>query len=307
VLAYQYAGGALNFQVAPFVRYSQTRFTPDPQGGDLIFSGVADRSRLSSLATGVQADGSYKLSDAHTLRFGLFFQNERTRSLVTSRVFPVDGAGNQTSDVPITITDKGGRNGQLYGVYLQDEWSLSPTLTLNYGVRFDAVRAYTREQQVSPRANLVWKPGGGTTLHLGYARNFTPPPQELIAAPTLALFTGTTKQPQNMTAGPVRAEREHYFDGGVEQVIAPGFKVGLSWQGSTTFVHDKGRSIPLGAFEPLAGISDIRLISLQKRPGAVRVGGADLGRQRRRRSRIWPPPRLPQRVLRPAHPRSAQL
>ena len=227
VLAYQYAGGALNFQIAPFVRYSQTRFTPDPQGGDLIFSGVADRSRLSSLAVGVQADGSYKLSDSHMLRFGLFVQNERTRSLVTSRVFPVDGDGNQTSDVPITITDKGGRNGQLYGIYLQDEWSLTPTLTLNYGVRFDAVRAYTNEQQVSPRVNLVWKPSDGTTLHLGYARNFTPPPQELIAAPTLALFNGTTKETEIATADPVRAEREHYFDAGVQQIVLPGLKIGL--------------------------------------------------------------------------------
>jgi len=231
VLAYQYAGGALNFQVAPFVRYSQTRFTPDPQGGDLIFTGVADRSRLSSLTAGIQADGSYKLSDTHMLRFGLFAQNERTRSLVTSRVFPVDNSlptdDKQTSDVPITITDKGGRNGQLYGIYLQDEWSLTPRLTLNYGVRFDAVRAYTREQQVSPRVNLVWKPSDGTTFHLGYARNFTPPPQELIAAPTLALFNGTTKEPEIATADPVRAEREHYFDAGLEQKLLPGLKIGL--------------------------------------------------------------------------------
>ena len=227
VLAYQYAGDALNFQIAPFVRYSQTRFTPDPQGGDLILSGVADNSRLSSLTAGVQADGSYKLSDSHTLRFGVFFQNERTRSLVTSRVFAVDASGTQTSDVPLSITDRGGRNGQLYGVYLQDEWSITPTLTLNFGARFDAVRAYTREQQVSPRVNMVWKPASGTTFHLGYARNFTPPPQELIAAPTLALFAGTTKETEIATADPVRAEREHYFDGGVEQVVAPGFKIGI--------------------------------------------------------------------------------
>ncbi len=231
MLAYQYAGGALNFQVAPFVRYSQTRFTPDPQGGDLILGGVADNSRLSSLTAGVQADGSYKLSDSHMLRFGLFFQNERTRSTVTSRVFAIDtlpsGDIVQTSDTPLSITDAARRNGQLYGIYLQDEWSLTPTLTLNYGARFDAVRAYTREQQVSPRVNMVWKPGEGTTFHLGYARNFTPPPQELIAAPTLALFAGTTKAPEIMTADPVRAEREHYFDGGVQQAIAPGFKVGL--------------------------------------------------------------------------------
>jgi outer membrane receptor protein involved in Fe transport len=233
VFAWQYAGDALNFQIAPFVRYSQTRFTPDSQGGDLILAGVADNSRLSSLTTGVQADGSYKLSDNHMVRFGLFFQNERTRSNVASQVFAVEtnpndpNFGNQTSDLPLSIIDSGGRNGQLYGVYLQDEWSLSSTLTLNYGARFDAVRAYTSEQQLSPRINMVWKPTSGTTFHIGYARNFTPPPQELVAAPTLALLAGTTKATEIATADPVRAEREHYFDAGVQQVLAPGLKVGL--------------------------------------------------------------------------------
>lgn len=227
VLSYQYAGDALNFQIAPFVRYSQTRFTPDPLGGDLILAGVSDNSRLSSLTAGVQADGSYKVSDSHTLRFGLFFQNERTRSAVTSLVFRTDANGNQTSDVPLSISDSGGRNGQLYGAYLQDEWTLSPTLTLNYGARFDAVRAYTREQQFSPRVNLVWKPGADTTLHIGYARNFTPPPQELVSAPTLALFARTTKAPDITTADPVLAEREHYFDAGLTHKLAPGLSVGL--------------------------------------------------------------------------------
>ncbi|NWM59897.1 TonB-dependent receptor, partial [Escherichia coli] len=86
---------------------------------------------------------------------------------------------------------------------------------------------YTSEQQLSPRVNMVWKPLEGTTFHLGYARNFTPPPQELVAAPTLALFAGTTKGPAITTDDPVRAEREHYFDGGVQQVLAPGLKVGI--------------------------------------------------------------------------------
>lgn len=227
VVSYQLAGDALDLQIAPFVRYSQTRFRPDPNGGDLILAGVADNSRLSSLAAGVQADGSYKLGDTHHLRFGLFFQNERTRTSVISRVFSVDAAGNQTSDMPLTITDTGGRSGQLYGIYLQDEWTLTPKLTLNFGARFDAVRAYTQEQQLSPRVNLVWQAGSGTTFHIGYARNFTPPPQELVSARTVALFNGTTGASDVLTAGAVRSEREHYFDVGFAQTILPGFKIGL--------------------------------------------------------------------------------
>lgn len=230
VLSYQYAGDSIDVQIAPFVRYSQTRFTADPNLGDVIFNGFADAARLSSLATGVQADASKKFGANHIVRFGLFAQNERTRSQIVSRVLPgtFDADGNffQSSDVPLIITDRGGRNGQLYGIYLQDEWTLSPTLTLNYGARFDMVRAYTREQQLSPRANLVWRPTPRTTFHIGYARNFTPPPQELIAAPTLALFDDTAKQSSHL-ADPVRAEREHYFDAGFEQKLVPGLKVGI--------------------------------------------------------------------------------
>jgi tetratricopeptide (TPR) repeat protein len=53
--------------------------------------------------------------------------------------------------------------------------------------------------------------------------------------------------------------------------LGPGFKIGISWQGSPTFVHDKGRSIPLAAFAPLAELDGVRLISLQKRPGAEQI------------------------------------
>ncbi len=227
VAAYQYAGDRLNFEVAPFVRYSQTKFTTDPNHGDIILNGFADASRLSSLAAGVQSDGSLNVAKNHTVRFGVFFQNEHTRSDVVSSVLPVDTAGEQTSDVPLTIIDKHSKSGQLYGVYLQDEWKLAPSLTLNYGARYDVIHAFTHESQLSPRANLVWNPAPLTTLHAGYARNFTPPPQELIAPSTLALYKGTTKQPEIEQADPVKAEREHYFDAGVEQRFNGGLKLAV--------------------------------------------------------------------------------
>ena len=231
VAAYQYAGTNLNFEVAPFIRYSQTKFAPDPNHGDIILNGFADASRLSSLAAGVQSDASLQIGKMHTARFGIFVQNEHTTSNIVSNVLPTDcsvlAIPNCDPETPFAITDRHSKNGQLYGVYLQDEWKLTPKLTLNYGARYDIVRAYTHESQLSPRANLVWNPAPLTTLHLGYARNFTPPPQELIAPSTLALYKGTTKQPEIEVGGPVKAEREHYFDAGVEQRFTGGFKLGL--------------------------------------------------------------------------------
>jgi outer membrane receptor protein involved in Fe transport len=234
VLAYQYAGSSFNAQVSPFIRYTQTRFTPDPQMGDVIFNGFADAATLSGLAAGVQADASQELGSTHVLRFGVFFQNEHTRSTIVSSVLPICTdpeagceLGMQTSDVPFSITDKGGKTGQLYGVYVQDEWKLTPTLTLNYGARFDLVHSFAHESQISPRANLVWRVTPLTTFHIGYARNFTPPPQELISLRDVALFNGTTKQSEIEAADPVKAEREHYFDAGVEQRINGGLKLAI--------------------------------------------------------------------------------
>ena len=58
---------------------------------------------------------------------------------------------------------------------------------------------------------------------------------------------------------------------GWQKRLGGGFKIGIAWQGNPAFVHDRGRSIPLASFAPLADVPDVRLISLQKRPGAEQI------------------------------------
>ena len=50
-----------------------------------------------------------------------------------------------------------------------------------------------------------------------------------------------------------------------------GFKVGIVWRGSPVFRNDRARSFPLSCFEPLAGLPDVRLISLQKGAGVEQL------------------------------------
>lgn len=57
----------------------------------------------------------------------------------------------------------------------------------------------------------------------------------------------------------------------------PGFRVGLAWQGHPTAAIDAGRSIPLAALAPLAGVPGVRLIALQKHHGLDQLDGLPAG------------------------------
>jgi outer membrane receptor protein involved in Fe transport len=226
VLSLQKHIDTVDVQVSLFDRTSALHFSPD-WVGDLLFNGIAQQASRQDVATGAQADASWRINDAHTLRAGFLAQVEQATADTVSSVLPVDAAGAQTATTPLSIVDEQNSAGGLYGFYAQDEWRLLPTLTLNYGARFDAVEQFTHESQVSPRINLVWKPVTGTTLHIGYARYFVPPPFESLTPETIAKFLGTTAAPEVTQDSTVRAERSNYFDAGVSQVVVPGLTVGV--------------------------------------------------------------------------------
>ncbi|HEY4029155.1 MAG TPA: hypothetical protein VGM25_02330, partial [Caulobacteraceae bacterium] len=85
---------------------------------------------------------------------------------------------------------------------------------------------YRDENQVSPRVNAVWEQGG-TAVHAGYARYFSPPPFELVATQTIGKFAGTSAAAPNDQSTTPYAERDDYYDMGVVQKLGSHFSVGL--------------------------------------------------------------------------------
>ncbi len=225
VLSFQKQAGALDFQVSPYVRYGRIAFTAD-RTRDLVFQGVAADVTERFLTAGIQADSSYALASDHTVRFGLIAQHTAEHRDSDTLVFAVDGDGAQSSKTPIRIADAADNGAWEAGLYLQDEWKLTPSLTLNYGARYDRFDAnFDHEGQFSPRANLVWAASAATTLHLGYARYFAPPTAQYLSPASLSKFAGTTEAPETFTATPTRVERSDYLDAGIQQVLRPGWQV----------------------------------------------------------------------------------
>jgi outer membrane cobalamin receptor len=226
ILSLQKQMGDVDLQTSYFTRYSSLYYTPDPLG-DLLFTGLAQTAARSSWANGVQADASWRVNDRHTLRAGVLAQIERSVGKSNSLVLPVDAGGVQPSDTPFGIAESSGKTGAMYGVYVQDEWRILPSVTINYGARFDVVDEYTHDQDASPRVNVVWQATPTTTIHGGYSRYFTPPPFELVGNATIGKFLGTTAAASGTQNDVAKAERSHYFDVGISQVILPGLTVGV--------------------------------------------------------------------------------
>jgi outer membrane receptor protein involved in Fe transport len=247
----------IDVQISAFSRRSTLDFSPDWLG-DLLFNGIAQQASRVDLANGVQADGSWRVDDNHTLRAGFTVQAEQATANSLSSVLPVDATGTPTTDQPFLVNNGLYSIGELYGVYVQDEWHILPKVTLNYGLRFDAVEEFTHESQVSPRINLVWQPTSDTTLHAGYSRYFVPPPYEALTPGTIASFLNTTAAPAVTQDSVVRAERSNYFDAGVSQVILPGLTVGIDYyyKQSTNLIDEGqfGAPIILTAFNYANGL-----------------------------------------------------
>ena len=229
-------------QLSVFGRYSSLKFQPDLLA-DLLYTGIAQTAAKKDAAGGVQAEGVYHLSQAHTLRGGLIVQIDRASSNTSSRVLPLDEDGAQTTDQPINIQDDGFRTSRSYSVYAQDEWALRPNLTLNYGLRFDQFNGFRSENQVSPRANLVWLPIEGTTVHAGFARYFSPPPFELVASTSVTKFDNTTAAGSSDLSTTPYAERNNYYDVGVSQKLSSAVTIAID-----TYYSKSKRLVDEGQF-----------------------------------------------------------
>jgi len=121
VISYLHTTDQVTVQLSLFARYSTLDFTPDVLG-DLLFNGIAQNASKTDTAGGLQAEGVYHLSDAHTLRAGVIIEVDRSTSQTRSQVIPLSPVtGLQTSTTPETIVDNGNRTAESYSVYLQDE------------------------------------------------------------------------------------------------------------------------------------------------------------------------------------------
>ena len=176
-----------------------------------------------------------------------------------STVLPLDGDGNAV-DAPFFLGSAAQKTGVLAGVYVSDEYRLTPTITVTGGLRFDYAAQFVNADQLSPRLGVVWAATPTTSVHLGYSRYFTPPELALSFPTDLGPFTNTTLQPGIANSSPVKPERAHYVDVGIDQQFTRTFSGGIDvyYKNATNLLDDGqfGQALVLTAFNYARAYND---------------------------------------------------
>lgn len=188
----------------------------DPAGPAVSIAGVATFGRLSGSPTGrknrlYEAVDNFSIrAGAHTLRAGVdFLYNDNVitfpRAMRGSYSFPsmasfLSGVYNNTG---FTQTFGNGVVPQANpnaGLYVQDEWKVTPALTFNSGLRYDLQfmdKIATDTNNISPRVGFAWTPfrARRTVVRGGYGIFYDRVPLRALANALLSSGNTTSLTP----------------------------------------------------------------------------------------------------------------
>jgi hypothetical protein len=162
---------------AQFARGDLKAPPTDPIGPSVNIAGVASFGRLSSSPTG-RLNRLYQVvnnvshqAGAHALRAGMdFLYNDDVitfhRAVGGAYTFSslanfLAGVYNNAGFTQTFGSIEAAQTNPNLGIYAQDEWKISPQVTLNLGVRYDLQfldTINTDTDNVSPRVGFVWAP-----------------------------------------------------------------------------------------------------------------------------------------------------
>ena len=244
--------GTVTSDVSYQIAYSQhvisQRFEPDPVG-ELIYQGVASSASHEDHDYTLEGDLSFALG-SHTLGSGFYAAQYRVSASDSSRVFAANDAGEQLSEVPLTVINNAHANNVIAGAYVSDLWRISGQLSASVGLRWDTLSGFTNDHQLDPSLSLIYRAGNATTLHAGFARYFQVPSLLGISPTAQAAFAGTT------AAGPAGiptplTEDDREWDAGVVHQLTGNFTLSAdAYYEWTTHYLDSGQFGVVPIFAP---------------------------------------------------------
>jgi outer membrane receptor protein involved in Fe transport len=211
-------------QLAPYYKYSYIGIKNDPTNDLSAALGPVQvpNSNPSSFTEsrpvnnyGLKADYTERLNDENLFKTGIQLQGSQATGGVT-----VISAAQSTQTV-ITSSDNSITTGFFESAYVQDDYTISKPLTLNVGLRADAIQfnfasnTYSSDALLQPRIGINYLLAENTKLHAFYGKLFQPAPAENLRDTFVATGSGSALTPYD-----IKAEKDDYYEVGIAQQIA---------------------------------------------------------------------------------------
>jgi len=208
-------------QVAPYFKYSYINVKNDPTNDLFATNGpLATQipgSTASSFAEskntnnyGLKADFTDRMDD-HLLKFGVQGQNSQSGGFISVLY------SSAPNTPPTSSLDNSPTTSNFESVYAQDEYTISKSLILNAGLRFDATQlifgggsTYSADSLLQPRIGLNYFLTDTTKIHGFYGKLFQPAPAENLRD-TFGATSGT------LAPYDIKAEKDDYYEVGIDQ------------------------------------------------------------------------------------------
>ncbi len=205
-------------------QYTRSDLTAEPNdvlGPAVSISGVASFGRLSSSPTG-RFNHLYELVDtlsyqagSHAFRAGVDFLYNRTtitfpRAVAGSYSYSslanfLRGAYNNSGFTQTFGNSVVSQSNPNVGIFVQDEWKLTPQLTVNLGLRYDLQflqTIATDKNNVSPRIGFAWSPAASrhTVVRCSYGLFYDRVPLRALANALLSSENTTLLTPSSQVS-----------------------------------------------------------------------------------------------------------
>ncbi len=243
-----FSNGSSYFQVIPWWRYARTVYA-----GDLVtdVQAVDTSSDDCSPAPAPCPLGGLS-QDREATYYGLrmvYSQSSAHQQFKTG----IDLSGesfNSAEEILLAgsapFFDNGRQYGRNLGAYVEDKWTPSDLLSMQFGLRYDFSNGYVEGNELQPRVGLNYKLGPDTVFHTFYGRVYAAPTLEDTRRDAVVIGGGS---PSMLPVYDLKPEHDSYYEVGIGQTFRSGlYGYVNAWERNAWNVLDTTQIFPTPIF-----------------------------------------------------------
>jgi len=243
-----FSGGNGYFQIIPWWRYARTVYAGDLPADIQAVDTSADDCSPAPAPCPLGGLAQDREATYYGLRL-VYSQTSAHQQFKTG----VDLSGESANSAEQILlagsapfADNNKQYGRNLGAYVEDKWTPSDLLSMQFGLRYDFSNGYVEGNELQPRVGLNYKLGPTTVFHAFYGRVYAAPTLEDTRRDAVVIGGGS---PNALPVYDLKPEHDSYYELGIGQTFRNGlYGYVNAWERNAWNVLDTTQIFPTPIF-----------------------------------------------------------